>query len=112
MPLMAADPIALHQSTMPARVDGTRLSDWSVAGAQADAPALSAVAQALGAAARRETFYAFSKRALDLMIAAVLLLGLVPLFALVAIAIRFDGRRDSTVVSTTGLSADPTGARH
>ena len=90
MLLVAADPIAL-QSTMPARADGARLSDWSVAGAQADAPALSAVAQALGAAARRETFYAFSKRALDLMIAAVLLLGLVPLFALVAIAIRFDG---------------------
>jgi hypothetical protein len=29
-----------------------------------------------------------------------------------AVAIRFDGRRDSTVVSTTGLSADPTGAQH
>ena len=93
MLLMAADPIAL-QSTMPARVEGTRLSNWSVAGAQADAPALSAVgtfAQAFETALRREAFYAFSKRALDLLLAALLILTLAPVFALVAIAIRLEG---------------------
>jgi len=93
MPLMAADPIAL-QTVLPARAESARVSDWSVAGAQADAPALSAVAtlaQALGTARRREAVYAVAKRALDLVVAAVMLLALLPVFALVAAAIRLDG---------------------
>jgi lipopolysaccharide/colanic/teichoic acid biosynthesis glycosyltransferase len=90
MLLVAADPVAL-QSTMPAGADGARLSDWSVAGAQADAPALSAVAHAFGSALRREALYSFSKRALDLVIAVLLLIALAPVFAVIAIAIRLDG---------------------
>jgi lipopolysaccharide/colanic/teichoic acid biosynthesis glycosyltransferase len=59
-----------------------------------DAPSatgnLGILTQAIGEVRRRELAYAAAKRALDLVVAATLLLVLLPLFAAIAIAIRLE----------------------
>jgi lipopolysaccharide/colanic/teichoic acid biosynthesis glycosyltransferase len=47
--------------------------------------------RALGQVRRRDLGYAAAKRALDLVVAVILLLTLLPIFALIAIAIRAEG---------------------
>ena len=79
-------------------VEEARASDWSL-GAQAiiNTPSLSVATQgsvwALGAARRREAAYAAAKRALDLVVASTLLVALLPLFALIGVAVLLDSGR-------------------
>jgi lipopolysaccharide/colanic/teichoic acid biosynthesis glycosyltransferase len=56
------------------------------------APTVGILAQALGEARRRDLAYAATKRALDIVVAAVLLLVLVPVLIAVAIAIAVETR--------------------
>jgi lipopolysaccharide/colanic/teichoic acid biosynthesis glycosyltransferase len=55
-------------------------------------PTAGILAQAFGEVRRRDLAYAASKRAMDVVIAAALLLALLPLFAAVAIAIALESR--------------------
>jgi len=94
MVAVAAEPMSIS-TTMWSDVSATSASDWSV-GAQAmigspsRSVATGGLALSLGGARRRELAYAATKRALDLFVAVVLLVMLLPLFALIGLAVLFD----------------------
>jgi lipopolysaccharide/colanic/teichoic acid biosynthesis glycosyltransferase len=84
---MAAETIAFAPPTS-ADAAVSQLSNWSLAGAQAAAEPLSqsAARSRVSFLAPSET-YAFAKRTLDIFVAATLLLVLLPLFAIIGLAI-------------------------
>ncbi|TMF80729.1 MAG: sugar transferase, partial [Chloroflexi bacterium] len=77
--------------TMRAGSTGTPASDWVAAPAAVDSvprsASLQAIAQLLRDARRRELAYAATKRALDLVVAVTLLILMLPVFALIGLAI-------------------------
>jgi lipopolysaccharide/colanic/teichoic acid biosynthesis glycosyltransferase len=88
---MAAETIAFPS---PTGADATvsQLSNWSLVGAQAAAEPVSSAADRRISLVRRETAYAWTKRALDISAAVTLLLVLLPLFAVIGLAIWLESR--------------------
>jgi lipopolysaccharide/colanic/teichoic acid biosynthesis glycosyltransferase len=86
---MAAETVAFPGQT---RADAavSQLSNWSLVGAQAAAEPLTSVADWRITLAGRETAYAWTKRALDIGAAVMLLLVLLPLFAVIGLAILLE----------------------
>jgi lipopolysaccharide/colanic/teichoic acid biosynthesis glycosyltransferase len=76
---------------MHAGSTGNRASDWAGRRAAVDSvlssPTLQAIAQLLSEARRRDLAYAASKRALDLVVALMLLIAFLPVFAVIGLAI-------------------------
>src|SRR4051812_10354868 len=70
----------------------SQLSNWSLVGAQAAADPISSAADWRVTFAGRETAYAWTKRALDISAAVTLLLVLLPLFAVIGLAIVLESR--------------------
>jgi lipopolysaccharide/colanic/teichoic acid biosynthesis glycosyltransferase len=88
---MAAEPMTFPQTIGSTMAVSPSVSSWSLAGAQAgvesiaNPAALGRVVDATGNAA-----YAIAKRAVDIIVAATLLLVLLPVFALIGLAITLD----------------------
>jgi lipopolysaccharide/colanic/teichoic acid biosynthesis glycosyltransferase len=88
---MAAETVAFPSQT-GAEAAASQLSNWSLVGAQAAAEPLSSAADRRTRLVRSETAYAWTKRTLDISAAVTLLLVLLPLFALIGLAIWLDSR--------------------
>jgi lipopolysaccharide/colanic/teichoic acid biosynthesis glycosyltransferase len=88
---MAAETVSFPGQT-GADVAVSQLSNWSLVGAQAAADPLSSAADWGIKFARTQALYAWTKRALDIGAAVTLLLVLLPLFAVIGLAIVIESR--------------------
>src|SRR5712671_516624 len=86
---MAAETVAFPAQT-GADAAVSQLSNWSLVGAQAAADPRSSAADWGVTLVGRETAYAWTKRALDISAAVTLLLVLLPLFAVIGLAILLE----------------------